>query len=312
MGGPWALAGANAPPRPPLARPWRCSSRVGSLVVANGSRREPNALLATAGGLRSASIGQFQGASVSVVDLLGWSRLVRTAVRFHRGLVFVCLGLPPAMLLLLRFSTAPSSGAQRLSRWLGAPPVPSPLVGSGVPPSPPRLGCSLRSHRPTVRAALAHRCQPTAGVFFGWRIGAIRAAFAIAWGLLRLLLRCWGRVLCILLARACSFSSAPLSNCCRHQLPGRTRPQHLFRSLTAPASSWLSPLVRCRRFGSNAHALPAYVVLGSPAQTVYTVGSSLPTTARPTSHVTLPATDDGRGHAGYARRRDSLRLPPPP
>ena len=189
-----------------------------------------------------------------------------------------------------RVSTAPSSGAQRLSRWLGAPPVPSPLVGSGVPPSPPRLGCSLRSHRPAVRAALAHRCQPTAGVFFGWRIGAIRAAVAIAWGLLRLLLWCWGRVLCFL-----------------HPFP-----QHLFRSLADPASSWLSPLVRCRRFGSNAHALPAYVDLGSPARTAYADGSSLPTTARPSSHVTLPATDDGRGHAGYARRRDSLRLPPPP
>ena len=89
-------------------------------------------------------------------------------------------------------------------------------------------------------------------------------------------------------------------------------PQHHFRSLAAPASSWLSPLVRCRPFGSNAHALPAYVVLGSPARTAIADGSSLPTTARPSSHVTLPATDDGRGHAGYARRRDSLRLPPPP
>ena len=52
--------------------------------------------------------------------------------------------------------------------------------------------------------------------------------------------------------------------------------------------------VRCRRFGSLAPALPAYVVLGSPARTAVADGSSLPTTARPSSHVTLPAPHDGR------------------
>lgn len=89
-------------------------------------------------------------------------------------------------------------------------------------------------------------------------------------------------------------------------------PRVLFRCLASSASSGLSPLGRCRRFGSLAPALPAYVVLGSPARTADADGSSLPTTARPSSHVTLPATDDGRVHAGSARSRDSLRLPPPP
>ena len=89
-------------------------------------------------------------------------------------------------------------------------------------------------------------------------------------------------------------------------------PRPLWDSLASSASSGLSPLGRCRRFGSLAPALPAYVGLGSPARTANADGSSLPTTARPSSHVTHPATDDGRGHAGSARRRDSLRRPPPP
>lgn len=89
-------------------------------------------------------------------------------------------------------------------------------------------------------------------------------------------------------------------------------PRVLFRCLASSASSGLSPLGRCRRFGSLAPALPAYVVLGSPARTADADGSSLPTTARPSSHVTLPATDDGRGHVPYGHSRDSLRLPPPP
>lgn len=89
-------------------------------------------------------------------------------------------------------------------------------------------------------------------------------------------------------------------------------PRVLFRCLASSASSGLSPLGRCRRFGSLAPALPAYVVLGSPARTAVADGSSLPTTARPSSHVTLPASDDGRGHVPAGHRRDSLRLPPPP
>ena len=100
--------------------------------------------------------------------------------------------------------------------------MPSPLVGSGVPPSPPRLGCSLRSHRPAARAALAHRCQPTAGVFVGWRSAATMAVVAIAQGLRRLLLSCWGRVLCILLARDSCCASAWLPLGRSHQLTGRT------------------------------------------------------------------------------------------
>ena len=89
-------------------------------------------------------------------------------------------------------------------------------------------------------------------------------------------------------------------------------PRVLFRCLAPSASSGLSPLGRCRRFGSLAPALPAYVVLGSPARTAVADGSSLPTTARPSSHVTHPTTDDGRGHVPYGHRHDSLRLPPPP
>ena len=80
----------------------------------------------------------------------------------------------------------------------------------------------------------------------------------------------------------------------------------------SPAFSRLRPLARCRRFSSNAPALPAYVVLGSPAQAACAGGSSLPTTARPPFRVTLPATDDGREWARYARGRCPQRLPPPP
>ena len=89
-------------------------------------------------------------------------------------------------------------------------------------------------------------------------------------------------------------------------------PRPLWDSLASSASSGLSPLGRCRRFGSLAPALPVHVVLGSPAGTANADGSSLPTTARPSSSVTHPAHDDVRGHAGSARRRDSLRRPPPP
>ena len=80
----------------------------------------------------------------------------------------------------------------------------------------------------------------------------------------------------------------------------------------SPACSRLWPLARCRHFSSNAPALTAYVRFGSPARTAIADGSSLPTTARPSSHVTLPAAHDGRGVARYARRRCPQRLPPPP
>ena len=93
-------------------------------------------------------------------------------------------------------------------------------------------------------------------------------------------------------------------------LPHFPRPR--FRSLASSAFSALAVAARCRRFGSLAPALPVLVVLGSPAGTANADGSSLPTTARPSSSVTHPAHDDGRGHAGSARRRDSLRRPPPP
>lgn len=89
-------------------------------------------------------------------------------------------------------------------------------------------------------------------------------------------------------------------------------PHGLFRSLASNASSGLKPTVRYRPFRRIAPALTVFVGLGSPARTAYAVGSSLPTTARPTSSGSLPATDNGRVRAGSARRRDSLRLPPPP
>ena len=41
------------------------------------------------------------------------------------------------------------------------------LLARGGPRPLLRFGCSLRSHRPTVRAASAHRCQASPAVFFG-------------------------------------------------------------------------------------------------------------------------------------------------
>lgn len=49
-----------------------------------------------------------------------------------------------------------------------------------------------------------------------------------------------------------------------------------------------------RHFRCFTPALTAYVRFGSPARTAVADGSSLPTTARPSSHVTLPAPHDGR------------------
>lgn len=43
------------------------------------------------------------------------------------------------------------------------------LLARGGPRPLLRFGCSLRSHRPTARAASAHRCQATPAVFIGWR-----------------------------------------------------------------------------------------------------------------------------------------------
>ena len=51
--------------------------------------------------------------------------------------------------------------------------------------------------------------------------------------------------------------------------------------LASSASSGLSPLGRCRRFGSLAPALLVVSVLGSPLKNAIAWGSSLPTTARP-------------------------------
>ena len=95
----------------------------------------------------------------------------------HRDGVFVCLGLPPAELVrrISRYALAPQLWGRS-----GLLPCRRPSWARGVPPSPARLGCSLRSHRPTARAALAHRCQPTAGVFIGWRSAATMAVVAIA------------------------------------------------------------------------------------------------------------------------------------
>ena len=52
-----------------------------------------------------------------------------------------------------------------------------------------------------------------------------------------------------------------------------------------------------RHFRCFTPALTAYVRFGSPVRTAIADGSSLPTTARPSSHVTLPTPHDGRGWA---------------
>lgn len=140
---------------------------------------------------------------------------------------------------------------------------------------------------------------------------------------LRLLHSPWGRALSILQGSG-SASAIPLGFQRLRHLPAGNAlkaaglralppfPHGLFRSLASNASSGLMSAVRYRPFRRIAPALPVFVGLGSPARTADAVGSSLPTTARPTSSVTLPTTDNGRMHAGSARRRDSLRLPPPP
>lgn len=99
---------------------------------------------------------------------------------------------------------------------------------------------------------------------------------------------------------------------CGRALRGAPASCWAFRFLASPASCALTVAVRCRLFGWLAPALPVFVGLGSPARTACASGSSLPTTARPLSHVTHPATDNGRGCVRSAHRRDSLRLPPPP
>ena len=57
-----------------------------------------------------------------------------------------------------------------------------------------------------------------------------------------------------------------------------------------------------RHFRCFTPALTAYVRFGSPARTAIADGSSLPTTARPSSHVTLPAPHDGRWWASLRSR----------
>lgn len=97
--------------------------------------------------------------------------------------------------------------------------------------------------------------------------------------------------------------------------------------LASSASSGLSPLGRCRRFGSLAPALLVVSVLGSPMENAIAWGSSLPTTARPHFHWNLPADTERRITLDYtqllrtpwllilarsARGRVPPRLPPPP
>ena len=216
---------------------------------------------------------------------------------------------------------------------------------AGAPRPLLRFHRSLRSRPPRVWRASADRCPPLAGVFIGWRQRANRSAVAIAPSSLRLPRWQRGRAPFILPCRAPCWAPSrlvaqqahrplgvaliaagllpPLRYCVGRRGSATDAPVAWLLALphfpcprrgclASSASSGLSPLGRCRRFGSLAPALPAYVVIGSPARTAVADGSSLPTTARPSSHVTLPATDDGRGHVPSGHSRDSLRLPPPP
>ena len=140
------------------------------------------------------------------------------------------------------------------------------------------------------RCALIGRCNPTRPPLSLVALRAYPLPCAIAVG--------WHR-------RRCALAMPPDGLPCQ---PCTLSPS----CFASPACSRLWPLARCRHFSSNAPALTAYVRFGSPARTAIADGSSLPTTARPSSHVTLPAAHDGRGVARYARRRCPQRLPPPP
>lgn len=73
--------------------------------------------------------------------------------------------------------TAPRWGAHPAGGCFGAAPAPPPLMARGAPRPLLRFGWSLRSHRPTVRAASAHRCRASRGFFFGYRWGR----FPVGW-----------------------------------------------------------------------------------------------------------------------------------
>lgn len=219
---------------------------------------------------------------------------------------------------------------------------------------------SLRSRPPWGWRATGERCPPTAGVFIGWRQRTLMSAVAIAPSPLRPPCGGWGRPLLTLPCRvycgapytlvaphphrpswsalnavggsaALRYALSALSGyralhcACVLPSPHFSLPPH--GGLASSASSGLSPLGRCRRFGSLAPALLVVSVLGSPMENACAWGSSLPTTARPHFHWTHPADTERRrmldytqllrtpwllGLARSARGRIPPRLPPPP
>lgn len=246
-----------------------------------------------------------------------------------RPLSYFCCGFP------LRPDGRTANGALIRARFpahaLSARGGPRPLL---------RVGCSLRSHRPTVRAATAQRCRPTGGFFLGYRRPA-------------------GSVGCRCAPRACSaqggagghsplsagkpiratapyyFAVAPIGTpawlvlgigqgcnapacSCRSRvwdgLPLRSRPshtlslsEHAFRSAGLRRQAFL----RAGGWGWRVPRLSA-----SQALSVFSVWDGLPLRSRP-SHTLSPtiACDAlGRGMAPFRRHPLSLAdgHPPPP
>lgn len=176
---------------------------------------------------------------------------------------------------------------------------------------------SLRSRPPRAWRATGERCPPTAGFFIGCRQRAIMSAVAIAPSPLRQPCGGWGRALFTLpcrvscrapkglvalhphrppwsalnavggsaaLCRARLALAGVTSSSCACVRPSPHFPLPPHSCLASSASSGLSPLGRCRRFGSLAPALLVVSVLGSPMENAIAWGSSLPTTARPHFH----------------------------
>lgn len=173
-----------------VAAPWGCALWKNSLCARSGRRRQ-----CSAGPLRWASFAPAaphkavsgRGSALTPPPPVSFVcyRLVvlREACTLLRGLclvlsslpldfglcgVLVCLGLPPALLLLLLPSLRPMA-AHRLARWFGAAPAPPPLMARGAPRPLLRFGRSLRSRPRTVAGALAHRCPASRGVLVGYR-----------------------------------------------------------------------------------------------------------------------------------------------
>ena len=135
---------------------------------------------------------------------------------------FVCLALPRALLV---WRLLPSR-ASRSHPNCGGVRAPSPSGrphGRGGPRCP---SCSSAARY----ARTARRCgrlwhsgtSLRLGVFVGWRSAAQMAVVAIAPWRLQRSGSCWGRSLCILLARACCWALSTIALGSWHQLAGRS------------------------------------------------------------------------------------------